>query len=106
MITVAEDLERHISMSLAITWSNFVSSSRLSFFFNLFRFCKIGLINTLFIFGRKLSFVFCLVCCNTLHDFGSLFLNCSSRRAEKDFVMYPNSTMDRFRPTGISRFQF
>ena len=41
-----------------------------------FRFCKIGLGKTLFIFGRKNGRLFCLfcnVCCNTLFDFALLF---------------------------------
>ena len=41
-----------------------------------FKFCKIGLKNTLFIFGRKMvvcCFVVLFVCCNTLSDFGLLF---------------------------------
>ena len=37
--------------------------------------CKIGLRNTLFIFGRKNGrLLFCFVCCNTLSDFGFNFL--------------------------------
>ena len=42
-----------------------------------FKFCKIGLKNTLFIFGRKngrlLLFVVCLLFVATLSDFGLLF---------------------------------
>ena len=38
----------------------------------LFRFCKIGLRNTLFIFGRKNCPFFCFfVCCNTLSNYDS-----------------------------------
>ena len=44
------------------------------------RFCKIGLGNTLFIFWQKN--VVCFVCSNSLSDFGLLFFNCSSSRAE------------------------
>ena len=40
-----------------------------------FRFCKIGLRNTLFIFGRKIvvCYFVCFVCFNTLSDFGLFF---------------------------------
>ena len=46
-----------------------------------FKFCKIGLKNTLFIFGRKnirlllllLLLLFVVCCCNYLSDFGLLF---------------------------------
>ena len=52
-----------------------------------FKFCKIGLKNTSFIFGRKngrLLFVVCLLFVATLSDFDLLFLNLSTHRAEKD----------------------
>ena len=64
-------------------------------------FCKIELQDTLFIFGRKrFVAILCLF-------FTFFFPNCSARQAEKDAVMYLNSTMDRFRTVqGISRFQF
>ena len=40
-----------------------------------FRFCKIGLRNTLLLKnGRLFLFVFLFVCCNNLSDFGLLFL--------------------------------
>ena len=66
----------------------------------LFRFCKIGPQNRC-IWQKKCWFV----CSANLSDFDFFLLNCSSRRAEKDAVMYINSTMDRFRTVGISRFQ-
>ena len=53
--------------------------------------------------AEKLALV---CCCNNLSDFALFFINCSSRRAEKDAVMYLNSTIDRSRTVGISRFQF
>ena len=67
------------------------------------RFCKIGLQNTLFIFGRKLV-VCCLFSCVLLVAIlcpilAKYFLNVSSPRAEKDAVKlkYLNSKMDRSR---------
>ena len=62
-----------------------------------FRFCKIGLRNTLFIFGRKMV-VYCLFCLfflfffclfvATLSDFDLLKKNWSTHRAEKDAYSY------------------
>ena len=53
-----------------------------------FRFCKIGLTNTLFIFGRKNGrLLFCLfrfVCCNFVRFWLTFFKNRSTHRAEKD----------------------
>ena len=64
-----------------------------------FRVSKIGLKNTLLIFGRKM--VFCFVCRNTLSDFGliflkarELFLKYRPKSSWDDAVMYLNSTMD------------
>ena len=48
----------------------------------------------------------CLLHYYTLSDFGLLFFNCSSPRAEKDAVKYVNSMTDCFRTVGISRFRF
>ena len=55
------------------------------------KFCKIGLKNTLFIFGRKngrLLLLLFVVCCLLLQFFVrfwlTFFLNWSSRQAEKD----------------------
>ena len=78
-------------MELSAWWHLIWLIERIHFFFNLsktdlpFRFCKIGLRNTLFVFGRNTLFVFGrkIVVCSlfvlfclfvaTLSDFGLLF---------------------------------
>ena len=66
-----------------------------------FRFCKIGLRNTVFIFGRKI--VVCFVANTPILTYFKKH-GCSMR-AEKDAIMYLSSTMDHFPTVGISRFQ-
>ena len=68
-------------------------------------FVKLGS-KILYLFLAEKYCLFCFVCCNTLSDFGLLFINCSSRRAEKDAVMYPNSRMFVFEQWGYLDLNF
>ena len=59
-------------------------------------FVKLRSKNTLFIFGREMvvCFVFCVAILRPILAYFFINCTCSSRRAEKDAVMYLNSTMD------------
>ena len=69
------------------------------------RFCKIGLRNTLFIFGRNMSFVlFVAILCPIL---AYCFLIVALRELRSLCCHVPKlRIMGRFRTVGISRFQF